>query len=259
MTEVIDDLVVLGRAMPEVRPRGGGSKAVCLAGISLSRGFVRLDPCPPQLPANRWTILEIEVGRKRRDLRAESYTPVNASTAYDYVSWESVLQEFKVVGELTQKQDRRQLIERYLVDSIEDIKDRKQSLCLVKPTEILKAEWVENERFNKPYQTTMWDQLNDEWVQTIADYQHIPRMRFTVSGRMPKQGFHDMQYFGWDAYETYRKYPDKPDQFWKNLRIGDPEWELYLFIGNLAVYPTSYIIITAIHMKKESAIQQPLF
>ena len=66
---VIDDMIVLGRAVPE--HLRNGRVTVCTAGYSKKLGFVRVFPTTAYMPLNNWNIVKMAVERDAIDTRRE--------------------------------------------------------------------------------------------------------------------------------------------------------------------------------------------
>lgn len=243
--ETIEDLIVLNRAVPELRPRGGGSKGVCLAGYSPSRGFIRIDPCRVDLKVSRWDILRIEVERRPQDSREESWRIVDARQ-----DWENANKKVQIVGRIEDYGMKLNLLENNLSKCVNEANDAHISMCIIKPSQIRKLYWAKNPQYGKPYQTTLIPHLNEEWVNTKADYKFEPRIAYTCPDCRTVAGHHDMKFIGWDAFEFARKTPDNLDQYWVNAKFPDPNYQHYFVIGNQANQRTSYLVIGVIWLKK---------
>lgn len=244
---IIDDLIVLGRAVPEIRPRGGGSKGVCLAGFSKTYGFVRIDPVRPDTDVHRWDVIRVEVERKPRDTRHESWQVLGIKSG-----WESVNDHVEKIGSIKNRQgDKKALLESNLSTCVKAVSDNGDSLCLIKPIEIQRLEWDENPQHGQPHQTMLIPHVNEEWVYTKADFPTVPRIAYVCPDCINKQGYHDQVYIGWDAYEFLRKNPYHPEYFWRNMQFNNTEYEHYFLVGNQSIHRNSYMIIGIIWMKTD--------
>lgn len=250
--EIIEDLIILGRAVPELRPRGGGTKGVCLAGYSPSRGFLRIDPCRVDLKVNRWDIIRIEVERRPQDAREESWRIVNA-----HREWDKANDHVKIVGRLNKPAERLAVLENNLSNCVQEVNDAHVSLCIIKPQKISHFAWFPNPRYGQPYQTVLFEDVNEHWVSTSAEYEFEPRIKYTCPECRTVAGHHDMKFIGWDAFEYLRKNPGNPGGFWTNARFLDSDYQHYFFVGNQRNRLTSYLIIGVIWIKSPNNVIAP--
>lgn len=244
---IIDDLVVLARAVPELRPRGGGSKGVCLAGFSPTYGFIRIDPVRVDTKVRRWDILQVDVERKKRDTRHESWQIVNAST-----DWLNLNDRVDIVGYLKSRSERKAILEANLSSCVMDVSDAKDSLCLIRPVS-MSGEWIPNTRYDEPYQTPLIPHFNEDWAYTRANFPQIPQITYVCPECKTKGGHHTQIFIGWDAFEFLRKSRQNQDAFWTNARFFDTDYDHYFLVGNQSVRRNAYMVIGVIWMK--SSIQ----
>jgi len=106
-TEIIDDLIVLGRACPE--KLRDGRDTVCTAGYSYRLGFIRLYPTTIHMKWKRWDIVKVLVERDSRDTRWESRKIAGAKT-----EWDSLHERVEILGTLST--DERSSLIAHLVD-----------------------------------------------------------------------------------------------------------------------------------------------
>lgn len=129
VTEV-DDLVVLGNAVPEkIRD---GRKTVCVAGYSRRLGLIRVYPTRPDSPVKWWNELGVPLVRNPMDTRRESWK-IPGSKA----EWDRLDDKIENHGPI-KKNHRRELwskiCERHQVGCVSDLNDGKLSLGVVRPT-----------------------------------------------------------------------------------------------------------------------------
>ena len=238
---IIDDLIILGRAVPaEIR---NGRRTICTAGYSPTHGFTRIYPTKWDSPLKRWNIIRAPVERPRKpryDGRAESWKIVGSRREWDRLS-----DKIEIVGRLPRK-EQPELIRGLIDNCIEDIKDEKRSLGIIKP-EILDYYIEEQEDFKKFIQLRLDGRFQ---VRVKDEYTVEPRIKYKCSGCRVKRGFHDQQLLEWGVYRWFDRKPENIDQVWENLGFLDPEYEKFFFVGNLLQYPTAFVVISVLRFKR---------
>ena len=81
---VIDDLLVLGNAVPDII--SDSRVTVCTAGWSPTRGLVRVYPVPPASNMRRWNVVKVPLERNPRDSRAESWKIQGSKSEWDRIA-----------------------------------------------------------------------------------------------------------------------------------------------------------------------------
>ena len=238
---VIDDLIILGRACPEeIR---NGRRAICTAGFSPKLGFIRIYPTRWDMPLRRWSIVKVPVEKPitpRYDGRPESWKIVGSKK-----EWHRLSEKIEVIGEYP-KRKRPELIRRLVDNCILDIYESGRTLGIIKP-KILGYYFEKQEDFKPFMQKTLDGRFR---IRVKEEFPIEPRIKYKCSGCRAKRGFHDQQLLEWGVYEWLRKYPDKAEQVWENLRLDDPEYEKFFFVGNIYQRPTAFIIISILRFKK---------
>jgi hypothetical protein len=235
---VIDDLIVLGRAVPE--PLKDGRITVCLGGYSPSKGFIRIYPTKINMDINQWAIIKVEVERDERDTRKESWKIAGSKN-----DWDNLHRHVKRVGELT-RSDRLPLVYQLVTDCVNTINEAHDSLGIVKPS-ISANYFRENEKFGQLFQATLPG--FNEGIRVKRDFPYEPRVQYRCSN-CKSQNHHDQQILEWGFFRWFDKNPDKYEQVWENSHINDPDYDVYFFVGNQARYRTSFLVISVLRFKK---------
>jgi hypothetical protein len=232
----IDDLVVLGHAAPDrLKDR---RTSVCTAGWSPTLGFVRIFPVPFNAGVRRWDVISLAVERDANDTRDESWKIQDAKR-----HWGNIDKIVKVVGKI-KRSERLPLVQKLTTDCVECINIAKDSLGIILP------ETIEGYlRTREDYAPTMQRDLNGKLMpKTKKDYPIQPRVKYRCS-RCITEGSHDQQLLEWGAYEWIRKSPERAHELWENLHLYDSEWVKYLFVGNLRLYRTSFVVISILRFR----------
>lgn len=232
---VIDDLIVLGRACPDLIK--GDRPSVCLAGWSEKHGFIRIYPTHPFSLIKRWNIIRVEVERNPQDSRHESWKIVGSKR-----EWDKLHTRIEVVG-VAPKQCYG------VIDGcVSQINERKDSLGIIAPTSVC-GYWQEKEQLTDAEQLFLFQIEQAQNVKTKRDFDFVPRARFRCSG-CQSQNPHDQQLLEWGVWRWLEKHPDKKEQVWENLHFGDEEYETFFFVGNQAKYRNSFMVISVLRWKR---------
>lgn len=237
---VIDDLIVLGRAVPE--PIKNGRVTVCLGGYSRTLGFTRVFPVKPSTPIHRWDIVKIPVERDSKDTRAESWK-IQGSKG----EWANLDKKVQVISNL-KREDRLNLIANLADKCVKDINDEKRSLGIVKPT-IEECYFCKEEDFDPALQQTLF---GIPLAATKQQYRKFPKVKY----RCPEcrnVNPHDQTVLEWGFYEWMRKNPDNVEQVWENARFNSDKHQLYFFVGNMRDRRTAFLIISTLPLPKGTA------
>ncbi|MFQ5979868.1 MAG: hypothetical protein ACE5OZ_17190 [Candidatus Heimdallarchaeota archaeon] len=256
----INDLVVLGRAAPDRMKNGRIS--YCVAGYSQKYGFLRLYPTNVQCPLYAWNIVEVPVEQNRQDTRYESWKIVGSQA-----SWATLHEKIEVKGSY-KKKHRRQIPWNLRESCCENLNDQRRSLGIIQPVEI-KGFFKEREQLleeEKQKQLSLEHFLDlapreDDWIKTKGEYDFVPYIRYKCPQCRTSQGFHEQQLISIEAYEWMRKNPDNIDQLWTNYNLYNPEYDIYLFVGNQKIHRNSFMVISILRFKKTNyplTYSQPL-
>lgn len=243
---IIDDLIVLGRAVPD-RIKNGRI-TICTAGYSSTHGFIRIYPTRLDSPLTRWNIVSVPVERDNRDHRLESWKIEGSKS-----EWLRLSRKIKIVDNFSPRK-RLNLIANLTDDCVQLIREEGRSLGIIKPT-IEKTYFAERRGYDKGIQQTLY---GEEATKTIKNYHYQPRIRFKCSKCKTVMGWHDQQVLEWGVYEWIRKHPNNINEVWENLLLYSKKYEIYLLEGNLFLHPNRYMIISVIRLQK-GKITKPLF
>lgn len=250
MRTIINDLIILGRAAPDLIHKNG-RKTYCVAGYSPKYKFIRMYPTNVYCKQLKvWNIVKVPLERNPQDIRPESWRIQGSKK-----EWNRLEEKIEVVGKYPKK-ERRQLIYNLLDECRDDINEEKRSLGIIKPVKI-EGLFEERKKLLEKKQLYLSDFIDvtpprNHWVKTKSEYKYIPYIKYTCSDCKASQGYHRQQLLSIEAYEWMRKHPEKQDQLWDNYRIKDPEFDVYLFIGNQRLYFTSFMVISIFRFKKKN-------
>jgi hypothetical protein len=242
VTDIIDDLVVLGRAVPETLK--DGRKTVCLGGLSRTRGFIRIYPTRLKTPIKRWDILRVEVERNNRDSRSESWKIVGSRD-----EWSTLGGRIRKVGRIDDAFERRDIVLENLSPCVEKINSAHKSLGIVQPTIIHRKYFGDNPQYGRTTQPLLFDVDEEDWAAVKRDFPLEPRLEYTCSN-CRIAGNHNQKILEWGFYMWMHKNPDNVEQVWTNARIESNSHETYLFVGNQVRYPTSFLIISVLPIRR---------
>lgn len=237
----IDDLVVLGNAVPD--EISDSRKTVCVAGYSQEHGLIRIYPVPPNAPMKRWNIVEVSLERNPKDTRTESWK-VQGSKA----EWDKLASKIRLHGKLGRDQWvalLKNLHSRFGVGCVQELNELQLSLGLVIP----KTFEPRFEKRDKHDPTAQLGLFQREPFLTIHNYDVQPRITYRCSDCKVSNP-HDQQVLEWGIYEWIRQNPDKKEEVWKNLHIGEPNYETSFLVGNQAFHRNSFLIISIFRYKQ---------
>lgn len=248
MTQQIDDVIILGRGVPELI--SDGRVTVCVAGYSHVLGLVRLYPTRIDSPLNVWNIVSVEVERNPRDNRTESWKfPESRS------GWEAINQHIEVKGELPREQ-RFGLIDRLRVGCVAELNEQRLSLGIIKPAAV-RPHLATNQMHRQAYQP-LFEIMEHASVQTKRDHALEPRVEFSCGDGCTNRRAHDQQLLDWGCYQWMKSNPGREQEMWRNLHFGDAGWLHYFLVGNQANQRTSFMVINVLRQKAEM-VQSSLF
>jgi hypothetical protein len=238
---VIDDLIVLGNAAPD--EISDFRTTVCTAGFSPTHGLIRIYPVPPWVKMHRWHRVRVPLERNPQDVRSESWKIQGSKDEW------SRLHERIQIGEKLNRREWIDLLDRlqrqFGVDCVQELNNRRLSLGIIRPRHF-RPYFKSRENYSNEMQQTLF---GDEPFMTICNYAHQPRLEYTCQNCQLVRGFHDQQIIEWGVYEWMRNNPDKIEDVWKNLHIGEPNYETRLLVGNQARHLTSFMVISIFRYK----------
>lgn len=241
MTQRIDDVIILGRGVPELI--SDGRVTVCVAGYSHQLGFVRLYPTRIDSPLNVWNIVSVEVERNPKDSRAESWKFPDSRSG-----WDAINQHIEVIGELP-REHRLGLIDTLRVGCIAELNQQRASLGIVKPV-IVRPHLSSNQMHRQAYQP-LFEIMEHASVLTKKDHPLEPRIEFTCGDACQNRALHDQQLLDWGCYQWMKNNPGHEQQIWRNLHFGDDGWLHYFLVGNQANQRTSFMVINVLRQKAQ--------
>jgi len=242
---VADDLIVLGSAVPDVI--SDERITVCTVGYSKGLGLVRVYPVPPVSDMKRWNIVDVPLERNPKDSREESWK-IQGSKG----EWNQISRKIKYKGSLENKQKLsflEKLYGEFVVACTEELNDKKVSLGLVKPR-IISYELETREDYEKSAQLTLGSR---EPFLTIKNYPLRPVITYRCQ-RCKTKGPHSQQVLEWGIYEWLRRNPAEATKVWENLRMKESGYYRSFLVGNLALYRSSFVIISMFRLKMEPDI-----
>lgn len=239
MTERIDNVIILGRGVPEQIK--DGRITVCVAGWCESRGFIRIYPSRVDSPLRSWNIVSIEVERNPKDSRHESWKFPDSRTG-----WENINQHIEVTG-CVGREHRLGLLDMLKSDCVAGINERRDSLGIIKP--IIKRSYLAPNQMHMEAHQPLFEFMEHSGVKVKRDHMAEPRLSFLCGDNCKVKHAHDMQLLEWGAYVWIANNPDNMQQVWQNMGIGTPEWAHYFLVGNQANHRTSYMVINVLRQK----------
>jgi hypothetical protein len=244
--QVIDDLVVLGRAGPEYIQ--DGRHTICLGGWSESKGFVRLYPTHMYSNANRWNVIEVPVEQDEgHDWRDESWKIVGSKS-----DWDSLYEKVNEVGRL-ERSEQISLIDDIPKTCTGKLNQEEKSMGLVEPETIHDA-YLEPIEDPESAQTD----LQGNEFKSKGSYPHKLYIEYSCEDCHIK-GNHNQHCIEWGIYQFWEHQDDRdPDEVIDALHLLDDEYKKYFFVGNLKNQPTAFVVISVIRWKKNEELQQTL-
>lgn len=239
---IIEDLIILGRAIPE--EISDHRQTICVAGYSAELGLIRLYPTRWDSPLQRWNIVKVPVERPRRPLydpRPESWKIEGSKSEWDRLS-----DKIKSVGVMKKKPEKIALAESLVIGCVSKLRPAGHSLGVVKP-EIEDFYFIENPRKRNVRQQTLDGSFR---LMVKDDFDYIPKIKYKCSECEAKNP-HDQQLLEWGFYEGMRKNPNNIEKVWNNMGFKNrDEWVFYFVVGNLYAYPKAFNVISVLRFKK---------
>lgn len=243
MSISLHDVVILGTAVPEQIK--DGRKTVCVAAWQKDMGLIRLYPCRADATWKaRWSVVDAHVERNPKDTRRESFKIVGSHEDWEGFSETSVIHR----GSISPKKGR-EIIDQLQVPCVANINTQRDSLCIVKPVD-LRWRMAENPSYGKPRNELLIEYQGESWLSTKSDFPFQPRLKFRCGPEC--HTYHDMTVVEWGAFEWIRKNsnPSEAIKLFDNWRLGDPNYEISLLLGNQCCHRNSFIVISVFFSKK---------
>ena len=187
---IISDLVILGRACPE--PLKDGRVTVCLGGWSDTYGFIRIYPTRADTRWKNWDVVRVEVEKNPQDTRDESW-----KIAGSRGEWDSLSDRVEVVGKVDSRDQRRNLIGNLTDSCVNVINDARRSLGIIRPEEILRTYFAENDHYSRNWQLGLPGLTELDGVKLKRDFPYEPRIQYRCPECQTLTRSHDMQVLEW--------------------------------------------------------------
>lgn len=243
MSVTLHDVVILGTAVPEQIK--DGRKTVCVAAWQKDMGLIRLYPCRGDAKWKaRWSVIDVHVERNPKDTRRESFKIVGSHDDWEGFSESSVIYR----GAMT-AQKGREIIDALPVSCVSSVNTNRDSLCIINPID-LRWRMAANPSYGKSRNELLIEYPGESWLSTKSDFQFQPRLQFRCSKDCTIH--HDMTVVEWGAFEWIRKNPNPETamRLFDNWRLGNPDYDISLLLGNQACHRNSFIVISVFFMKK---------
>jgi hypothetical protein len=250
MTELIDDLIVLGLAAPQHLMNG--RTTVCMGGWSPSRGFIRIYPAKVDMGLHRWDVIQVQVEKNDQDTRLESWKIVGSKE-----EWDNLHLKVEVVNHIKDAYERREIVVNNLSPCVNYLNQQHFSLGFVHASKIKKEYFDTNPQYGKQIQLALLTTHAQGWAKVKRDYKEEPRMRYVCSNCEAKQGYHDQVVLEWGWYEWMRKNPNNLDQVFKNALLDSDQHEICLLVGNQENQRTSYMVIAVLPIQTSPMSPKP--
>ncbi len=239
---VIDDLLVLGNAVPDII--SDSRITVCTAGFSPTLGLIRIYPVPVVSNMRRWNIVKVPLERNPKDTRDESWKIQGSKS-----EWERIADKIELVGKLKDRDNEfatlGKLASKFGVDCVETLNDRKASLGFVSPVSIAGA-FEKRSDHEEDVQATLNGAVP---FLTIKNYPLKPVASYRCSEKCRAKRGHKQQIMEWGVFEWMRRNPDKPEKVFENLHIGEEGYQRCLLVGNMALHRNSFMVISVFRFK----------
>jgi len=246
---ILDRFVMLGKTVPE--SNSDGRQFVCTAGYDLElRQPIRIYPMARANCPVRWSLSQIPVERNPKDSRAESWKirGDRSPAAHSFIN--GVIRPLSRAVSIAAQ---REIVETMTVRSLSEANDKRLSLCVLLPNDILGIELEPGEIAEMAPTPDMFGTIPQ--LPVAARFKWHPRLRF----RDDRLHSHDLMLRDWGCYELMRKKGDAgafqlADAL--NLSTAPP-----LLCGNLNRFRNSWLVISvfsgAAHARPDVFDRQP--
>jgi len=230
--------IVMGVGAPNICR--DGKKTMCAILLSEQLGFVRIYPLPANERFSVWSRLRVEVERTQGDTRAESY-----KVRYHEVT----------AAPITDANQKREILNACILKSgIQDcqeyMNERRASIAMIK----LRRETV-SAAMDMKVPAPLPDDYEYAWIMTQAQHWQKPYLQWqSEQGKM-----HKTHLVAREVYEGLRKNPNEPWSIYNNMRIGNPDYEHWLLLGNMRNHRNVWVGVHLHRLKKPTSGSIPLF
>ncbi len=245
---ILVDLIVIGQGAPNQLKDGRQCRCVCAYSVN-EKQFYRIYPVPVSW-FRKWDIFDVYVEKNEQDHRENTWKIKNSKE-----DWKRLDKWIKIKNPLP-KEERENLIKNIQLNSLSELIENKKSFGLIKP-KILDFK-IEQKNLHTEKQLTLvgnYEENLDEPYTIInqSDYKYKPYLTYECEADCKcKNKIHKQSISEWGCYEFMRKNPGKENQLKENLRLFDPEYNIYLLLGNIHKAPQTYIIIDIFRFKKKN-------
>jgi hypothetical protein len=235
----IDDFVMLGTTVPE--PRTDGRVFVCSAGVSTQLGaLLRVYPLARSDIPHRWHTYEVSLQRPSagHDSRHESWQPAADRSPSAHGTINSAFAERGATE--VRREARSQLVDRFVVPSIEDANSRRLSLAIIRPIGAPEIMWEHRPDDPESPQLALFDD-GPQIPEGSKRFEWVPRLRF-ADGR----GEHRLMIRDWGSFELMRKrgYEYAQSNLANALHLDD---DSVLLVGNLNNQRNAWLVISVLN------------
>jgi len=216
-----------------------GEKTMCAILLTKEMGFIRVYPIPAEDSFPVWSLISCEVDRGN-DYRQESYKLFNCS----------------ITGKILDAQEKRHILDSAVLKSgtQDPMQFQNENRCSIFLT---KLEWGQNEvtlSQRVPSYIPSEDEENG-WIVTQGRHWLKPYLTWTsVQGST-----HTSHLGGREVYEGLRNNPSAPWNLMNNLQVMNPDWEMWLLMGNMKDRPNVWLCVHLHRLKKTNSGSIPLF
>lgn len=248
-SEWINNLVILGRAAPE--ELSDGRQTVCTGAWSPNRGFIRIYPVNPRSNIfSRWDVVNVEVERNPDDSRHESWKIKGRKQDQE--------ERVEVKGEFPRDQ-RATLLSNLEDDCVNDINEARRSLGIIKPQNINGLVYEDWEDDDEGYEQLKLFQDQDEFrPENRDDFEHKIKIDFECPDCKTQQGYHRPSLLEWGAYMGLRNGANTPEELESNYQMDNPEYDHWIFVGNMNQYKSTFIAISILWIKFDVPVNSTL-
>jgi hypothetical protein len=191
----------------------------------------------------RWNVVSVPVDPEAEgDARKESWK-IEGSRE----EWDALAERVGKTGRLTKPQ-RIDLIDTLPKACPKNLNDERLSLGLVKPGRI------HNVSLEPVTDTTAQHTLSGQTHRSKRDYPYKLYITYSCDG-CEIAGKHHQHCIEWGIYRYWDKNPESPEKAIDSLKLNDPEYQCYFFVGNLRHHLSAYIVISVLRFKRSELVE----
>ena len=214
-----------------------GRKTMCAIILSEQMGLIRVYPIDGSAYFPLWANVDLEIETSPGDARRESYR----------------LLSFDVGKRMDDADMKRDLLEACVLksgnqDPIAYQNSRRKSIALVR------MEWGDLEAtLSQRVPEVPRDDEECGWVTTQGMHWNKPYLSWTSL----QGGTHKTHLVGREIYEGLRHNPQTAWRIFENVRVSDPEWDVWLLLGNMKTRPNVWVCPHVHRLKRKAAGYTP--